>query len=108
MAGVSGDGVRVSQLEEEAALEPHGSQAQLDKVASIPSLEKGRDSAMDRSSRRPGSVALESIPERRSVAAIEFDEFLAQVSFKRTTEIKGYSSTRIQFTFEPFKLTEIN
>lgn len=24
-----------------------------------------------------------------------FDEFLAQVSFKRTTEIDGYSSTKI-------------
>lgn len=40
-------------------------------------------------------------------AQVEFDEFIAQVSFKRTTEIDGYSSTRIQFTFEPFKLTTI-
>ena len=36
-----------------------------------------------------------------------FDEFLAQVSFKRTTEIDGYSSTKIQFTFIPMKLTDV-
>ena len=36
-----------------------------------------------------------------------FEEFLAQVSFKRTTEIDGYSSTKIQFTFIPMKLTEV-
>jgi hypothetical protein len=43
--------------------------------------------------------------ERRDPELIMFDEFLAQVSFKRTTEIQGYSSTRIQFTFIPYKLT---
>jgi hypothetical protein len=37
-----------------------------------------------------------------------FEEFLAQVSFKRTTEIDGYSSTKIQFTFIPMKLTQIS
>ena len=37
-----------------------------------------------------------------------FDEFLAQVSFKRTTEIDGYSSSKIQFTFIPMKLTEVS
>ena len=37
-----------------------------------------------------------------------FEEFLAQVSFKRTTEINGYSSTKIQFTFIPMKLTEVS
>lgn len=36
-----------------------------------------------------------------------FDEFLAQVSFKRTTEIDGYSSTKIQFSFIPMKLTDV-
>lgn len=36
-----------------------------------------------------------------------FEEFLAQVSFKRTTEIQGYTSTKIQFTFIPFKLTQV-
>jgi len=36
---------------------------------------------------------------------IEFEEFLAQVSFKRTTEIEGYSDTKIQMTFIPYKLT---
>lgn len=37
-----------------------------------------------------------------------FDEFLAQVSFKRTTEIDGYSSTKIQFTFIPMKLVDVS
>lgn len=37
-----------------------------------------------------------------------FNEFVATVSFKRTTEIEGYSNTKIQFTFVPTKLTEIN
>lgn len=58
---------------------------------------------------RPGSVAQSvggSLVEP-SYAEV-FDEFLAQVSFKRTTEIGGYSSTRIQFTFVPFKLTTIH
>jgi hypothetical protein len=45
--------------------------------------------------------------EKRDPELIMFDEFLAQVSFKRTTEIGGYSSTRIQFTFIPYKLTNI-
>jgi hypothetical protein len=49
-----------------------------------------------------------SVYERRDPSLIAFDEFLAQVSFKRTTEINGYSSTRIQFTFVPYKLTEID
>jgi len=34
----------------------------------------------------------------------EFDEFITQVSFKRTTEIDGYKSVLINFTFEPYKL----
>jgi len=33
---------------------------------------------------------------------------LATVSFKRTSEIEGYSNTKIQFTFVPVKLTEIS
>ena len=37
-----------------------------------------------------------------------FEEFLAQVSFKRTTEIEGYSATKIQFTFVPIKLATIS
>ena len=36
------------------------------------------------------------------------DEFLATVSFKRTTDIEGYSSTKIQFTFIPIKLTTVH
>lgn len=31
----------------------------------------------------------------------EFDDFLSQVSFKRTTEIEGYKQILINFTFEP-------
>lgn len=34
----------------------------------------------------------------------ELDEFITQVSFKRTTEIDGYKSVLINFTFEPYKL----
>jgi hypothetical protein len=36
---------------------------------------------------------------------IEFEEFLAQVQFKRTTEINGYSDAKIEMTFIPYKLT---
>jgi hypothetical protein len=32
------------------------------------------------------------------------DEFVAMVSFKRSTEIEGYKSILINFTFEPYKL----
>jgi hypothetical protein len=39
---------------------------------------------------------------------ITFEEFLAQVQFKRTTEIEGYSELKIPFTFIPYKLTEID
>lgn len=35
------------------------------------------------------------------------EEFLAQVSFKRTAEIEGYSSTKIQFTFVPYKMNTV-
>lgn len=36
---------------------------------------------------------------------VEFEEFLAQVQFKRTAEIEAYSETKIQLTFIPYKLT---
>lgn len=36
-----------------------------------------------------------------------FEEFVATVSFKRSTEIDGYSNTKIQFTFVPLKLGSI-
>lgn len=38
---------------------------------------------------------------------IAFEEFLAQVNFKRANDIEGYSEMKIQFTFIPYKLTEI-
>jgi hypothetical protein len=41
-------------------------------------------------------------------AKLEFDTFLATVSFKRTTEIEGYAPARIQFTFIPIKLGAIS
>jgi hypothetical protein len=40
-------------------------------------------------------------------AQLEFDTFLATVSFKRTTEIDGYNPSRIQFTFIPIKLGSV-
>jgi len=36
------------------------------------------------------------------------EEFLAQVQFRRTAEIEGYSSTKISFTFVPYKLNKID
>ena len=36
-----------------------------------------------------------------------FEEFLATVSFKRSSDINGYSSTKIQFSFVPIKLAKI-
>lgn len=33
-----------------------------------------------------------------------FEEFLAQVQFKRTNEIDGYSTLKVSFTFVPYKL----
>lgn len=84
-----------------------GSHPELKAAGSIQSIAAA--SALESNAgRRPKSVAMESIPDRRSNDAVAFDEFISQCSFKRTTEIKGYSSTRIQFTFEPFKLTEID
>jgi hypothetical protein len=38
---------------------------------------------------------------------INFEEFLAQVQFKRTVEIEGYSELKFAFTFVPYKLTSI-
>ena len=40
--------------------------------------------------------------------AIAFEEFLAQVSFKRSAFIEGYSELKLQLTFVPYKLTEID
>ena len=37
-----------------------------------------------------------------------FEEFLAQVSFKRQANIEGYSELKIQMSFVPYKLTEID
>ena len=39
---------------------------------------------------------------------VAFEEFLAQVSFKRTAFIEGYSELKIQLTFVPYKLTDID
>jgi len=39
---------------------------------------------------------------------IIFEEFLAQVSFKRTSPIDGYSDIKIEFTFVPYKLTQVH
>ena len=36
-----------------------------------------------------------------------FEEFLAQVSFKRISEINGYSSIAVSFTFKPFKTGKV-
>lgn len=52
--------------------------------------------------RPPTAKALPLTPEE-----IEFEEFLAQVSFKRTTEIEGYSEAKIQLVFVPYKLTTV-
>ena len=38
---------------------------------------------------------------------IRFEEFLAQVNFKRSVEIEGYSETKIDLTFVPYKQTSI-
>lgn len=35
------------------------------------------------------------------------EEFLAQVNFKRTTEIDGYSEAKIDLTFTPYKQTDV-
>jgi len=53
--------------------------------------------------------ALEQFARLASLTAeeIEFEEFLAQVSFKRTTDINGYSECKIQLVFIPYKLTKI-
>ncbi len=56
------------------------------------------------SSMMKDTIADEYVPSEADL----FDEFLAQVSFKRTTEIDGYSSTKIQFTFIPMKLTDVS
>lgn len=34
---------------------------------------------------------------------MRFEEFLAQVNFKRSTDIEGYSETKIELTFTPYK-----
>ena len=39
---------------------------------------------------------------------IKFEEFLAQVNFKRSVEIEGYSETKIDLTFVPYKQTDIH
>jgi hypothetical protein len=39
---------------------------------------------------------------------IEMEEFLAQVQFKRTHSIEGYGNLTIEFTFVPYKLTEVD
>ena len=35
------------------------------------------------------------------------DDFLTQVQFKRSNDIEGYNSTRISFTFVPYKLGSV-
>jgi hypothetical protein len=36
------------------------------------------------------------------------DDFLTQVQFKRITEIDGYNTTKIAFTFVPYKLGSVS
>jgi hypothetical protein len=55
-------------------------------------------------------ITPEMLPKDEEVERTEevvFEEFVATVSFKRTTEIDGYSNTKIQFTFVPLKLGSI-
>jgi len=54
-----------------------------------------------------GDLLEEEEGEQVLTEAEIFDEFIAQVSFKRTTQIEGYSQTRIQFTYIPYKLSDI-
>ena len=37
----------------------------------------------------------------------KFEDFLLQVQFKRTSEISGYSESKISFTFVPYKLNYV-
>ena len=67
---------------------------------------KSRDSTGTQRAHTSQSVRQEE--EYEPTEADIFDEFLAQVSFKRTTEIDGYSSTKIQFTFIPMKLNDVS
>jgi len=54
-------------------------------------------------------VSPEDLPKDEVIVndTILFDEFLATVSFKRSSDIDGYSSTKIQFSFVPIKLATI-
>jgi len=45
--------------------------------------------------------------EPLSPGEIEFEEFLAQVQFKRSAEIEGYSELKLQLSFVPYKLTKV-
>lgn len=47
---------------------------------------------------------LPKLGEAEPSPQLELDTFLATVSFKRTSEIQGYSSTKIQFSFLPLQL----
>ena len=40
-------------------------------------------------------------------SANPFEEFLAQVQFKRTNDIDGYSTMKVSFTFVPYKLGQL-
>ena len=54
-------------------------------------------------------VTPENLPKDEVIVSdtILFDEFLTTVSFKRSSDIDGYSSTKIQFSFVPIKLATI-
>lgn len=90
-------------------------------------VQEGAEGAAPEQDREPGEGAPEVDPaeeaarkEREELEAqfsklaaltpqeIAFEEFLAQVSFKRSAFIEGYSELKLQLTFVPYKLTEVD
>ena len=79
-------------------------------IGSAPGLAaEGQDGEQDGDELNERDPALEQFAKLASLTTeeVEFEEFLAQVSFKRTTDINGYSEIKIQLVFIPYKLTKI-
>ena len=78
----------------------------MNNVQSEGSMEMGTMAGQNISNQMPSGILRSSLIDQTYEPSEQdiFEEFLAQVSFKRTTEIGGYSSTKIQFSFVPMKL----
>lgn len=88
----------------EPVADPVAAEGDNNEAAAVEDNDFAHDTPAQEQARLNNEAAAKQI---EAYAADPFEEFIAQVQFKRVNDIDGYSQTRISFTFVPFKLGPI-